>query len=99
MVSLGGFELLLRHVFDVRSVGLVVRDTVRREAPHAIVFGHTRAPCWERWGDVHLFNPGAAGDPWGGRPRTVGILRCDDLGISAQHIELGKPRRDQDHRR
>jgi len=52
------------------------------------VISDTHMPCCERWGDVILFNPGYAGRQRFKLPRSVGILRCDELGISAQHLDL-----------
>jgi hypothetical protein len=88
VLELGGFKFVLRHIFDARSPGSEMRELLRREKPHAVVFGHTHVPCFERWGDVILFNPGYAGRQRFKLPRSVGILRCDELGISAQHLEL-----------
>ena len=62
-------------------------ELIRREKPQVIVSGHTHKPCFEQWGDVSLFNPGSAGDGRG-RRRSVGILRCDERGISVKHVPL-----------
>ena len=88
VVVLADFRFVLRHIFDVRSPGAEMRALLRREKPHAIIFGHTHTPCCERWGDVLLFNPGYAGDVCGQWRRSVGILHCDDLGIGAIHHDL-----------
>ncbi len=88
VLELGGFKFVLRHIFDVRSPDTEIRDLLRREKPHAVVFGHTHVPYFERWGDMVLFNPGYAGRQRFKLPRSVGILRCDELGISAQHLDL-----------
>jgi len=42
----------------------------------------------ERRGDVLLFNPGYGGKQRFHLPRSVGILRCDEQGISASHLAL-----------
>jgi len=88
VVVLGGFKFLLRHILDVRSAGVELSNLLRREKPHAIVFGHTHAPCLKRRGNVLLFNPGSAGEGRGRGRRSVGILRCDELGIAATHMDL-----------
>lgn len=88
VVVLGGFKFVLRHIYNVRSPGAEMRELIHREKPHAIVFGHTHAPCSERRGKVLLFNPGSAAEGRGQRGRSVGILRCDELGIGATHIDL-----------
>ena len=88
VVVLGGRTILVRHVVDVRFAGADVRPLLLRHRPDVIVFGHTHKPCVERWGEVLLFNPGSAGRQRFRLPRCVGILRIDDLGIGAQHLEL-----------
>jgi len=88
VLVLGGFKFVLRHIFDANSPGVEMKDLLRREKPHAIVFGHTHVRCFGRLGDVILFNPGYAGRQRFKLPRSVGILRCDELGISAQHLDL-----------
>ena len=79
---------MLRHIFDARSPGAEMKELLRREKPHAVVFGHTHVPCFERWGEVILFNPGYAGRQRFKLPRSVGILRCDGSGVSATHVAL-----------
>lgn len=88
VVVLGGFKFVLRHIFDARSPGADMRDLVRLEKPHVIVFGHTHAPCFDRWGDVLIFNPGYAGRQRFKLPRSIAILHCDEKGIRAEHIDL-----------
>jgi putative phosphoesterase len=88
MLVLGGLRFVLRHIFDARSPGGEMRKLLHREKPHVIIFGHTHVPCIERWGDMILFNPGYAGRQRFKLPRSVGIIRCDELGISAQHLDL-----------
>jgi len=88
VVELGTFKFVLRHIFEAGSPGAEMRALIHQEKPHAIVFGHTHIPCCERKGDLLLFNPGYAGRQRFKLPRSIGILRCDDLGISATHIGL-----------
>lgn len=48
-----------------------------------VVFGHTHRPHWARWGQVWLFNPGAACG-WGSSTGpTVGLL---DIGEEVQGL-------------
>jgi len=39
-------------------------------------------------GNVLLFNPGYGGKQRFSLPRSVGILRCDEAGVSAAHLPL-----------
>lgn len=88
VVVLRGRTFLLRHVVDVRFAGAELRPLLRKEQPDVIVFGHTHQPAIERWGGMLLFNPGSAGRQRFRLPRTVGILRCDETGVSAVHHAL-----------
>jgi hypothetical protein len=84
----GNRTFAVRHVVDVRLAGPELRPPPRRERPDAIVFGNTHRPCTERWGNVLLFNPGYGGKQRFNMPRSVGILRCDEAGVSATHLAL-----------
>ena len=88
VVVLGGRKFVVRHFVDVRGAGEELQPLLWREKPDVIVFGHTHRPCTERWGNVLLFNPGYGGKQRFNLPRSVGILRCDELGISAAHLAL-----------
>lgn len=50
VLNLGVFSFVLRHVFDARSPGAEMREPLRREKPHAVIFGPMHAPYFERWG-------------------------------------------------
>jgi putative phosphoesterase len=88
VIVLGEFTFLLRHDVDMRSPGDELRVLLRREKPDVIVFGHTHKPCFERWGEAILFNPGYAGRDELRLRRSVGILHCDEMGIGATHHNL-----------
>jgi putative phosphoesterase len=90
-VELSGHRLLLCHWYD--NFGRI-HPTVERELadyrPHVLVYGHTHEAVNERRGECLFFNPGYAGPPRAGRPRSVGRLRLAD-GVSGEIIALPDP--------
>jgi len=88
VVVLGGRRFVVRHEVDVRCTEGELDTLLRRARPDVVVFGHTHRPCIERVGNVLLFNPGYGGKQRFSLPRSVGILRCDGSGISAEHLPL-----------
>ena len=88
VVVLGGRKFVVRHVVNVRSSEGELDTPLRRARPDVVVFGHTHRPCIERMGNVLLFNPGYGGEQRFHLPRSVGILRVDESGVSAAHLAL-----------
>ncbi|HTF32329.1 MAG TPA: metallophosphoesterase family protein [Myxococcota bacterium] len=88
-VELGRVRLLLCHWYD--NFGMLhprIERELRAWEPHALVFGHTHsALCEWRSGVLH-FNPGYAGPPGQGRPRSVGRLWVDGESVRAQILPL-----------
>ena len=88
VVVLGGRTILVRHEVDVHRREDDLLQLLRREKPDVVVYGHTHRPSIERRGEVLLFNPGYGGKQRFHLPRSVGILRCDESGVSAAHLAL-----------
>jgi putative phosphoesterase len=88
VVVLGGRRFVVRHEVDVRCTEGELDTLLRRARPDVVVFGHTHRPFIERMGNVLLFNPGYGGKQRFSLPRSVGILRSDEAGISAAHLAL-----------
>ena len=88
VVELGGRRFVVRHVVNVRCSEGELDTPLRRARPDVVVFGHTHRPCIERVGNVLMFNPGYGGKQRFHLPRSVGILRCDEAGVSAAHLPL-----------
>ena len=88
VVVLGGRRFVVRHEVDVRRTEGELDTPLRRARPDVVVFGHTHRPWIERMGNVLLFNPGYGGKKRFSLPRSVGILRCGEAGVSAAHLPL-----------
>ena len=58
------------------------------EVLKSFVFGHSHKPFNQRVGDMLYFNPGYAGKPRFGQPRSVAVLHCDETGIRAEYKAL-----------
>lgn len=88
-VELAGFRILLCHWYD--NFG-TLHPRVLRELdawrPHVLVHGHThRAELVRRDGTLFL-NPGYAGEPGGGRRRSVARLRLGPAGAVGEIVPL-----------
>jgi len=88
-VELAGFRILLCHWYD--NFGTLHPRVLRElEAwrPHVLVHGHTHeAELAERDGTLFL-NPGYAGEPRGGRARSVARLRLGPRGAEGEIVAL-----------
>jgi predicted phosphodiesterase len=65
-----------------------IKRKIIRENPDVVIFGHTHKRFCEMIGQTLYFNPGYAGKPKFGLPRSVAILTCDESGITADYLEL-----------
>jgi uncharacterized protein len=89
IVELGGRRFLIHHQVDARSPGSKIKQRIIRENPDVVVFGHTHKKSLEMIGEALYLNPGYAGQPKPGLPRSVALLHCDDQGITVDFVELG----------
>lgn len=64
-----------------------------RESPYqACIMGHTHAPSHSIVDGVHFINPGSAGRPFDGDPRTsFAILTVDSGKITVEHFRIPYP--------
>ena len=88
VVLLAGRKFLVHHIVDVRAPQELIAGRIKREAPDAVIFGHTHKPHNEVVGSTLYFNPGYAGKPRFNLPRSVAILHCQPSGIRAEFIPL-----------
>jgi putative phosphoesterase len=76
-LELEGIKIGLVHGWGAPG-GIEARVSSAFQRVELVVFGHTHRPFWGRWGELWLFNPGAAsgwGNPQG---PTVGILEVGE---------------------
>ena len=87
-VKLAGRTFLVQHIVNPRALTEELRLRIARERPDAVVFGHTHKAFAETIDGVLYFNPGYAGKPKFGAPRSAAILHCDGKVIRHEFIPL-----------
>lgn len=88
VIELAHRKFLVHHIVDVHRPSETVQRCVTRERPDVVVFGHSHKPFNEVIGGVLYFNPGYAGKPRFGQPRSVAILHCGENTIRSKFFEL-----------
>jgi uncharacterized protein len=88
VVQLTGRKFLVHHIVDVHRPSDTARRCITRERPDVVVFGHSHKPFNQDIGGMLYFNPGYAGKPRFGQPRSVAILHCDEKEIRPVFHEL-----------
>ena len=88
LVQLANRKFLVHHIVNVFQPSDTVRRLISRDRPDAVVFGHSHKPYNEVIDGRLYFNPGYAGKPRFGQPRSVAILHCDDREIRPEFHEL-----------
>ena len=88
VIQLGGRKFLVHHIVDVHRPSDVVKRRITSEIPDVVIFGHSHKPFNEVLGKTLYFNPGYAGKPRFGQPRSVAILHCDEKEIRAEFCGL-----------
>jgi putative phosphoesterase len=88
IVRLAGRKFLLHHIVDVHHPGEKAQQRIQREKPDVVVFGHSHKPFNQAIGTTLYFNPGYAGQPRFGYPRSVAILHCDETEMRAVYHDL-----------
>lgn len=88
VVQLAGRKFLVHHIVDLHRPSDTLQRRLEREKPDVVVFGHSHRPFNEMIGSTLYFNPGYAGKPRFGQPRSVAILHCDAQTIRAEYFDL-----------
>ena len=88
VVELGGRKFLVHHIVDVHRPAESLRRRIVKENPDVVVYGHSHQPHGETVGRTFYFNPGYAGKPRFGQPRSVAILHCEPNEIRPEFFEL-----------
>ncbi len=87
-VTLAGRKFLVHHIVNPRELTEELRLRIARERPDAVVFGHTHKAFSETIDGVLYLNPGYAGKPKFGAPRSLAILHCDAKGMRTEFLKL-----------
>ncbi len=84
VVAVVEHRLLVGHVGEV----LLRRHEPAREGFSCVVFGHSHRFVETRKDRVLYLNPGSAGSPRFGLPRSVALLEVSGAGIAVERIDL-----------
>ncbi len=88
VVELAGRKFLVHHIVDIHRPEEKLRRRLVKENPDVVVFGHSHRPHSETVGRTLYFNPGYAGKPRFGQPRSVAVLHCNEQEIRPEFFEL-----------
>jgi hypothetical protein len=87
-VQLGERRFLVHHIVEPHRLETSLARRLGRERPDVVVFGHTHRRFCETIGSTLFLNPGYAGKPRFGLPRSVAILDSGAAGINVHYCEL-----------
>jgi putative phosphoesterase len=88
VIKLAHRKFLIHHIVDVNHPSETVSRQIIRERPDVVVFGHSHKPFNQVMGKTLYFNPGYAGKPRFGDPRSIAILHCGTEEIRPEFINL-----------
>ena len=88
VVRLAGRKFLVHHIVDVHHPSEKLQQKIEKEKPDVVVFGHSHKKYIQMMGTTLYFNPGYAGQPRFGYPRSVAILHCDETEMRAVYHDL-----------
>jgi uncharacterized protein len=88
IVSLARRKFLVHHIVNPNDLGDEIKETIEREHPAVVVFGHTHKPFCQTLGSTLYFNPGYAGKSRFGMERSVAILHCEPKRLRPEYITL-----------
>jgi uncharacterized protein len=78
VIQLASKKFLLHHIVNPHSPSEALRQRLLRDQPEVVVGGHSHTADFTTLGTVLFINPGYAGRPRFGQPRSVAILHCGD---------------------
>jgi putative phosphoesterase len=87
-----GYRILLQHIVRPGEPDPAFQRSVDRIQPRMVLFGHTHRTYHGTHDGILFVNPGSAGSPRFGLPRSVAILRLDNGGATVGFLDLdGRP--------
>ena len=88
VVELAERKFLLHHIVNPHALADVLRERLEEERPQAVIFGHTHKPFCETIHGMLYLNPGYAGKPRFGLPRSLALLHCGPKSLRAEFLPL-----------
>lgn len=88
----GGRRILMQHIVRPGRPDPNWHRLLQRVQPQIVVYGHTHRASREEHGGVLYLNPGSAGSPRFGLPRSVALLRLRPGSVTVAFQDLdGSP--------
>ncbi len=87
-VRLGPVRILVHHIVNPQLPSEAVRQRLLQDRPDVVVCGHTHKPAAAVIGRTLFLNPGYAGRPRFGYPRSVALLHCEEGYLRPEIIDL-----------
>lgn len=84
----GGCRFLVEHIVSPEQPTRSLRERLRRIQPQVVIFGHTHRPYCQRLDGILFLNPGSAGWPRHGLPRSVCLVEVDGGIVEPRFVEL-----------
>jgi len=92
VVEAEGHRILLRHIVSPARPAPDLRERLARIRPNLVVYGHTHRHALETRDGIAYLNPGSAGAPRFGLPRSVCRLHLGPGTMRAEFVDLdGQP--------
>jgi len=88
VVTLARKKFLVHHIVNPWALSETVAAELSRQKPDAVIFGHTHKALAQTLDGVFFFNPGYAGKPRFGAPRSVALLHLAGNEIRPELIPL-----------
>lgn len=88
VVTLAEKKFLVHHILVPRAPHSRIRETIERETPDVVVFGHSHQPHNEVIGRTLYLNPGYAGKPRFRLERSVALLHIEGGGMRVEFRNL-----------
>ncbi|MBX3734644.1 MAG: metallophosphoesterase family protein [Verrucomicrobiae bacterium] len=83
-----GRRILLHHIVDPSDPAKSIGNRFLKAQPAAVIFGHTHRGFHETRNGVVLVNPGYAGKPRFGQPRSVAVATIAPGAIQVEFLPL-----------
>lgn len=92
VVELGGRRIFIQHIVRPEAPTSAFRQRLARSGAQIVLFGHTHRPFQATLEQVLFLNPGSAGSPRFGLPRSLALLHLTAEGVRTEFLDLdGRP--------
>jgi putative phosphoesterase len=88
VVEIEGRKFLVHHIVNPVALMDSLKESLAREKPDAVIFGHTHKPYRQVLKGILFFNPGYAGGSRFGMDRSVAVLTMGQGEIEAKYFGL-----------